>query len=638
MKKTKNYTGLFLIFFIVALASINIWKAVGEENRQFALDCPKLPFMTVSNQNVTLTHLRGYRSEEAKSYAKKTVIPLGKSKKMTVKLGPNLDEIASLSYEIIKKEDEKSVADGVVEQFTYEDGYVSAAVMVDDELKEETEYVICFTLSKSRWEKIYYCAYLQYGMQFHAAENMAFINELHGNIFEKSDEVFDYMGSSQNASDNDFSKTTAKSSHDAILFGENEPKVEGEITYSIKEVRENEMAAELSYIMSMQRENRSKQYYKVKETYEVSFSSEKMRLIDYSRNVESIFNPEFVYPSKQEILVGITRKDEPMYLESDSSKKVCFVQANQLWLYDYRRNTMTQVFAFGGDNLDIRGNFDENAVSLLNMDDDGNVDFLVYGYMSRGEHEGENGISLYHYDAESCLIEEKIFISSNYKYSLLNDGIQKLAYFDGKQYLYLFLSRNLYKVNIQNSNVEKIEEEIAKKNIAVSKSCKMAAIQTKDAKDNKKIVLWNLKQGKKQEIVCEDDERINMIGFVLEDFVYGIANENNLLKKGSIFPMEELKIINEMGEEIRNYTKENRYLLKAKISGNVISVTLGKKQGKKYQKIPMQEYIRYQKSNTDEISFVSHYDVVQWSQLYMKFPTYVYVQTGSKVRKTGMLR
>lgn len=638
MKKTKNYTGLFLIFFIVALFAMNTWKANGKENRQFSLDAPKIPFMRVSNKNTELTDLRGYRSKEAKSYAKNTVIPLGQSKKIFVSFGPNIGQIESLSYEILKKEDEKSVADGVTEQFTYKDGYANATVTVDDELRENTEYIICFTLSLPRWQKVYYYASIEYGMQFHLTENMACIRAFHDEIFTKSKEITEDAQSMRDTTDNDFAKTTMKSSQEAISFGENEPKMESEISYCLKEVRENALKTELTYIMSIQRENRSKQYYKVQEIYEVSYDKKKTQLLDYTRKVESFFNPEFVYPSKQEILVGITKEDAPQYLESDSSKKICFVQAGQLWLYDYRRNTMTQVFAFGGDNFDIRSNFDQNNIRLLHMDDEGNTDFLVYGYMSRGEHEGENGISLYHYDAADCLVEEKIFISSNYKYSLLNAGVQEMAYFDGENYLYLFLSGNLYRIHVQDSNVEKMQGNIGKKNIAVSKSNKMVAVQPEDAKKNKKIILWNLQEGKNQEIVCEDSERIKIIGFVLEDFVYGIADEKNLLKKGSIFPMGELKIVNENGEEIRNYQKENRYLLKAKISGNVIAVTLGKKKENKYQKIPMQEYIRYQKSDADEITFVRHYDVVQWSQLYMKFPNYVYVQNGAKVRKPGILR
>lgn len=638
MKKTRNYTGLFLIFFIVALLGMNIWKAVGKENKQFALDSPKIPLMRISNLGTELTDLHGYRSKEAQSYAKNIVVPLGKSKKLTISLGPDLEKLNSLTYEIIRKKDKKLIADGTIRGFTQENGYLSAQMVVDDELKEQTEYIICFSASIPRQGKIYYHAQLQYSVEFHSRENMEFIKQFHEEIFSKSGELIESIESEGETPDNDFSKTTLKSSYKAITFGNAEPQVEGEISYSIKKVEGKKMKVGLTYIMSIQREERSKQYYRVEENYEVTYGAEKIQLTDYERRVESLFNPEFVYTTNQEILLGITQKDIPDYLEADSGKKICFVQGRQLWLYDYRRNTMTEVFAFGGNNLDIRSNFAQNNIQLLNMDDNGNIDFLVYGYMSRGEHEGENGISLYHYDSTSCLIEERIFIDSNYKYSTLNSGIRKMAYLSENNNLYILLSGNLFKVDIASSEVKKIEENIAEENITVSQKCKMVAIQKEDDKNSKEIILWNLGKGEKQEIACEDNQRIKMIGFISEDFVYGTANKNDLPKNGSIFPMKQIYIMNEEGEQIKNYKKENRYLLKVKISGNVIRVVLGKKEGTKYQKIPMQEYIRYQDSDADTITFIRHFDYVQWSQLYIKFPNYVYVQNGGKVRKTGILR
>ncbi len=40
-------------------------------------------------------------------------------------------------------------------------------------------------------------------------------------------------------------------------------------------------------------------------------------------------------------------------------------------------------------------------------------DFIVAGYMNRGRHEGESGVGLYHYDASSGTVEEKLFVDTN---------------------------------------------------------------------------------------------------------------------------------------------------------------------------------------------------------------------------------
>ncbi len=42
--------------------------------------------------------------------------------------------------------------------------------------------------------------------------------------------------------------------------------------------------------------------------------------------------------------------------------------------------------------------------------DNGDVDFMVYGYMNRGAHEGYSGVGIYHYNNDQGAIEEQVFI------------------------------------------------------------------------------------------------------------------------------------------------------------------------------------------------------------------------------------
>ena len=40
--------------------------------------------------------------------------------------------------------------------------------------------------------------------------------------------------------------------------------------------------------------------------------------------------------------------------------------------------------------------YDQHAIKIISMDKDGNTTFAVYGYMNRGEHEGEVGAAIYY--------------------------------------------------------------------------------------------------------------------------------------------------------------------------------------------------------------------------------------------------
>ena len=54
-----------------------------------------------------------------------------------------------------------------------------------------------------------------------------------------------------------------------------------------------------------------------------------------------------------------------------------------------------------GSNDDVRADYGKHNVKVLAASDEGDVDFLVYGYMNRGTYEGQMGVVFYHYDEDS---------------------------------------------------------------------------------------------------------------------------------------------------------------------------------------------------------------------------------------------
>ncbi len=58
-------------------------------------------------------------------------------------------------------------------------------------------------------------------------------------------------------------------------------------------------------------------------------------------------------------------------------------------------------------------NYGEHDIKIVRwIDEAGSIDYIVYGYMNRGIHEGEVGIAVNHYDSLSNTNEEQVFIPS----------------------------------------------------------------------------------------------------------------------------------------------------------------------------------------------------------------------------------
>ena len=69
--------------------------------------------------------------------------------------------------------------------------------------------------------------------------------------------------------------------------------------------------------------------------------------------------------------------------------------------------------------MDARTLYDGHKIKILNVDEGGNVIFLVYGYMNRGRHEGQVGISVYYYDSTVNTVEEMAYIPCSHSQAIL---------------------------------------------------------------------------------------------------------------------------------------------------------------------------------------------------------------------------
>ena len=62
-----------------------------------------------------------------------------------------------------------------------------------------------------------------------------------------------------------------------------------------------------------------------------------------------------------------------------------------------------------------------------------------YGYMNRGEHEGEAGVSLCRYSYADNKVEERLYIPVDIPYDILSQNIGNVAYLsDENTFLYTY--------------------------------------------------------------------------------------------------------------------------------------------------------------------------------------------------------
>lgn len=99
----------------------------------------------------------------------------------------------------------------------------------------------------------------------------------------------------------------------------------------------------------------------------------------------------------------------------------------------------------------MRSNYDRHDIKILSMQDDGSMDFLVYGYMNRGKYEGRMGVVYYHYDKEQDTVQEKFFLPASESYDMVKADIDKLSYLSENDMMYIMLQGTVYGIDLKSN-------------------------------------------------------------------------------------------------------------------------------------------------------------------------------------------
>ncbi len=320
--------------------------------------------------------------------------------------------------------------------------------------------------------------------------------------------------------------------------------------------------------------------YRVKEYYRIRHTADRIYLLDYERTMNQIFNEKGNAYANNKILLGIVG-EEPILRESDGGNAAVFVSGNRLFSYNIVDNKLALLFGFyDGENMDARTLYDGHKIKILNVDEGGNVIFLVYGYMNRGRHEGQVGISVYYYDSTVNTVEEMAYIPCSHSQAILMKEVDQLSYINRNGKLYLLWDDQIYAVDVVKHSSEIVVENLTEENFKVSDSNRMVVWQNRagTGKDEEtaayeELILMNLISGAQKTIQAGTRERIIPIGFMGEDLIYGIAREDDIQKDyagNEVIPMYLVRIANESSGVLMEYRQENVYVLSGTVEGNQI--------------------------------------------------------------------
>lgn len=619
MKKERAIKiGILSAVFVLAIFIFSYWTNRGNAGVTADMGSATLPTISFEVEGQEANLLVGHKREMNIVAMRDTIAIYGDKEVLAMNLYPYGNDIDSLTYEVYTLDGKDRLLEKTVDEVKEK-----VSLKLGDSLKKGKEGVLKITLYIGE-NPLYYYTRIMKDNGYHVKECVSYVQELHNNLINKEndDEVKKVMESNAQGNNSSFQHVTIHSSLEQIMWGELKPEVVGEPLLEIKEARKAYTSVLLSYRVRCAGDNNNEEIYQVQEFFKLAYKSEQIYLLEYDRTMEEVFATSNVVLSAKGVILGIAAADTS-YKVNSKGTIVSFIQANELWSYSKEGDAFALVYSFSdSEKEDIRNYTDKHSIDILSMDDDGNMTFSVCGYMNRGPHEGESGIAIYYYNMEQNFVEEAAFIPSTQSQVVIQEELSELAYYNKEQdVLYVMVGDELLQVKPQKNQQEVLMEGLQKGQYVASKDGHLLAYQ-KETDGNMITEIRDFAKGTTQQILAEQGELVIPLGFVGNDFVYGLSFPENAGRDTSgaeVQAMHRLEIRNEENKIIKQYQKAGGYILGATVQNNQITLRQGTKNGNLYSNME-EDYITNNETSANEfISFKSYVTDLKKTQYRLVF-------------------
>lgn len=577
MKKSILKLLVFLTVFILTLFLVGSLMNKDHDNLTMEMAPATLPLVTMLLDGTPYNQLHGYTGAVDVSFQRDTRTVLAQGRNTGFSVDTCGRNVTGISIEVRSADGTRLIEATEVADYKKQGDVITGEVALKDLIEKDTDYSLAFVLELDGEQNVYYYTRAVWSDTLYAQEKLAYVLDFHDRLYDKeaAKELTRYLETNSRLEDNtSFHKVNIHSSFKQITWGDMEVREVMKPVASLTEIASQTASFLMDYVVSTT-ENKTTTYYLVEEHYRIRYTTDRVYLLDYERTMTQIPQVDRMY-GNDKILLGIADAEVPM-LESEDGNTVVFEAAGRLFSYDSEDNRLAVIFSFyDGDNLDARTLYGSHGIKILDVDEGGNVQFAVYGYMNRGRHEGEVGIQLYTYNSALNTIEELIYIPYAKTYSVLSAEIDQLLYMNRDQKLYVELENIVYSIDLTERTYTELIRVAQDENLRVSEDHKILVWpEGEDNYHSSVLNIRNLTTETLTDITVAGDEAIRPLGFMEEDIIYGVARKEDIVRESSgrvFFPMYKVCICDSSGELLKEYTQDGIYVTACTVADNQITL------------------------------------------------------------------
>ncbi len=592
MKKLIRKNLILLLIFtaaILAYFGVSLLKSEEDSAVYTSIEDANLPVAHMEIFGRRMNALYGFVENLPRSAGRGDLTLLPADRQLQVYFADVDSRVLGIRYEIRSLDGERLVERTDLKEWTAEEDGIRATLPIQNLLAQDEEYLMTLTLSTEEHPAVYYYTRIV------SSEN-SYIEAMLQLAMDFSEKSFDYnearalttyLETDLNADNSTLGRTSLKNSFTQLTWRGMGMKRISEASVHLKEMQGIMCTIELEYVAGRTTDSGREEFYDVTESFTMRWGTERIYMMDYDRRVNQIFSGEDRLYWDRRIMMGISDEDELQAVSDSSGAYKAFVANRALWLFDTVSRQSTKVFAFRKSEDDLRMNFNSHSVRILSVSEEGNIDFLVYGYMRRGNHEGTTGVAFYRYESADNALTERLYLPVDEDYGSLRQDIGRLSYLSDNQTLYLYLDHAVYGLDLPGKEYVVVADGLTEENFAVSADgARIAWQEGDDIYSSSRLNVMDLTTGKKDEIQPGDNGAIRLVGFVGSDLVYGLAHEGESLTSGGRItglPLYAVEIVGNGMETETRYEKDGIYLQNVEIQDSRVHLTRMRKNGASYE-------------------------------------------------------
>lgn len=597
---------ILLFIFILGVAGSSFLLNSETTDDRSDMNEASLPEVMIEFNGNYANRMYGYAQPMQADFTRESVTPLDTGKKLTFIVNAYDTKVNSLSYEIRTSDGSKVLENRKIKTFESQERYLKTTVEINSDLLMNQEYSLQITLETNKGEGYYYTRIVSRS-NVNADQYIKFVSSFYEKCMDKSaaEDLTSYLepdnsGQATNYTDIDINSTFAE-----ISWGNLSPQIFRSGIPIIRDINETTASVSIEYQIAASDDSGNQEIYDVTEFYRMRYTETRIMLLDFKRSASQVFTEDAIHISDKGLLLGVRDKSVE-YMTNETAGVVAFVQEGDLWSYSPDDGKFSRIFSFRKDiDGDFRDSRNQHDIKIIRVSDNGDVDFVLYGYMNRGVREGYCGVCVYHYSNDQNVVEEKVFIPSTESYEFLQGDFGTLSYVSSDNYLFLLFAQKLYKIDISQGTSEILEEGIQSESFCVSDTNAHAAWVIQDGESAGDIKAIDFETLETRMLAPSDGQSLSMLGFMNEDLVYGIVVDGDIVTDENgheTTGIHTIRIEGFDGTLKKEYHRDNLYITAVTMGSTMMEFQLSKKSAKGYKVVNKDNILNNTKASASTVS------------------------------------